>query len=192
MRSYARLERRSVEIDRALGLLEPSPAFLPHPARTPWCDSSTGKQRPPCAFPVSSPRAGPRSPRRPPQVPSVRAGVRGPALPPEPGRPRAGRARPRHDRPGAWGLRRRRLLRGLCRCEGAAGGVQGALCGGRPGPCAAFCTRAEGSRNARVRRVQNRAENAGHAMMGRGKKFNTQPGCVPEGVTAGISGGWWC
>lgn len=145
------------------------------------------------ALRVRSPRLPrvPRSPRRPPQVPSVRAGVRGPALPPEPGRPRAGRARPRHDRPGARGLRRRRLLRGLCRCEGAAGGVRGALCGGRPGPCAAFCTRAEGSRKARVRRVQNRAENAGYAM-GRGKKFNTQPGCVPEGVTARFSWGWWC
>ncbi|XP_076778634.1 ribonuclease P/MRP protein subunit POP5 isoform X2 [Arvicanthis niloticus] len=41
MRSYAGRGRRSVEIDRALCLPEPSPASLRHPARRPWCGSST-------------------------------------------------------------------------------------------------------------------------------------------------------
>lgn len=110
----------------------------------------------PAAFPRRPREPGRAHPavRRPPQVPSVRAGVRGPALPPEPGRPRAGRARPRHDRPGARGLRRRRLLRGLCRYEGLADGVRGALCGEARPVCRVF-TMVEGSRKAGVRRIQN-------------------------------------
>lgn len=184
MRSYARQERRSVEIDGALGLLEPSPAFLPHPARTPWCGSSTGKQRPRCAFPAPSPRAVPRCAH--PAVP--RRYLLCELVSEDP------RCRLSLDDRVLGGLVRDTIARvhgafGAAACSvGFAGarapqvGCGARFAGGRPGPCAAFCTRAEGSRKARVRRVQNRAENAGHAMMGRGKKFNTQPGCVPEGV----------